>query len=57
MDRQTIATIQLDPEMASRYRDIPLLLDWVSGFYIFPVSNDISTSNDPLMPSSQMRIA
>ncbi|PVF97512.1 nucleotide-binding domain-containing protein [Serendipita vermifera] len=37
---QTIATVQLDTDMAKRYRDVPVLLDWATGFYIFPPNED-----------------
>jgi sarcosine oxidase/L-pipecolate oxidase len=34
---QTVATIQLSKEEAERYRDVPVVLDFRSGFYVFPV--------------------
>jgi len=34
---QTVATIQLSREEAERYRDVHVVLDFRSGFYIFPV--------------------
>lgn len=39
--RQSIATIQLTPEEAERYRSCPVVLDFTSGFYIFPVCSVI----------------
>lgn len=35
---QTIAQIQLTEEEAARYRDVPVLLNFHTGFYVFPVS-------------------
>jgi hypothetical protein len=35
--RQSTATIQLDQEEAACYRDVPVVLDFRSGFYVFPV--------------------
>ena len=40
-DRQTVATIQLTAEEGDRYRGCPVFLDFVSGFYIFPVSHQV----------------
>ena len=39
--RQTVATIQLTAEEGDRYRGCPVILDFVSGFYIFPVSRRV----------------
>jgi hypothetical protein len=36
--RQSIATIQLTPEEAEDYRKTPVVLDFRTGFYVFPVS-------------------
>jgi hypothetical protein len=36
--RQSIATIQLTPEEAEEYRKTPVVLDFRTGFYVFPVS-------------------
>ena len=35
--RHSIATIQLDQEEAACYRNVPVVLDFRSGFYVFPV--------------------
>ena len=37
--RQTVATIQLTPEEAEEYRKTPVVLDFRTGFYVFPVSS------------------
>lgn len=37
---QTVAMIQLTPEDAERYRSCPVVLDFGSGFYIFPPTAD-----------------
>jgi sarcosine oxidase / L-pipecolate oxidase len=35
--RQGLVTIQLTPEEAVQYKDVPVVLDFSSGFYSFPV--------------------
>lgn len=35
--RHAIATIQLTEEEAARYRDVPIVIDFRLGFYVFPV--------------------
>ena len=35
--RQCVAMIQLTPEEAVKYQDCPVVLDFKSGFYVFPV--------------------
>jgi len=37
---QTTAKIQLTEEEAARYRDVPVVLDFRSGFYVFPPTDD-----------------
>ncbi|KIM31480.1 hypothetical protein M408DRAFT_64585 [Serendipita vermifera MAFF 305830] len=37
---QTVATVRLEPEMAERYRQTPVLLDFSTGFYMFPPNDD-----------------
>ncbi|TFK51113.1 FAD dependent oxidoreductase [Heliocybe sulcata] len=37
---QSVAMIQLTPEEADRYRDCPVVLDFKSGFYVFPPNED-----------------
>ncbi|KAI0057880.1 FAD dependent oxidoreductase [Artomyces pyxidatus] len=37
---QSLATIQLSPEEADLYRKCPVVLDFVSGFYVFPPNKD-----------------
>jgi sarcosine oxidase/L-pipecolate oxidase len=37
--RQSIATIQLSSEETHNYRDCPVVLDFGSGFYVFPVNS------------------
>lgn len=32
-----MATIQLTPDEAARYKDVPVVLNYNTGFYIFPV--------------------
>jgi sarcosine oxidase/L-pipecolate oxidase len=41
--RQSVATIQLNHEEADKYRDCPVVLDFGSGFYIFPVRSSRTT--------------
>ena len=31
--------IQLTPEEAKTYKDVPVVLDYTTGFYMFPVRN------------------
>lgn len=35
-----MAMVQLSPEEAEIYKDCPVVLDFSSGFYIFPVSSE-----------------
>lgn len=37
---QSTATIQLDQEEAACYRNVPIVLDFRSGFYVFPPTDD-----------------
>ncbi|KZT39288.1 FAD dependent oxidoreductase [Sistotremastrum suecicum HHB10207 ss-3] len=37
---QCLATIQLSPSEAETYRNFPVILDWSSGFYVFPPNED-----------------
>ncbi|KAH9050938.1 FAD dependent oxidoreductase [Lactarius deliciosus] len=37
---QTVATIQLTPGEAARYKDVPVVLDFHTNFYIFPPNDD-----------------
>ncbi|KAI9508539.1 FAD dependent oxidoreductase [Russula earlei] len=37
---QTTATIQLTQEEAARYRNVPVVLDFRTGFYVFPPTDD-----------------
>ncbi|KAI9465297.1 FAD dependent oxidoreductase [Lactarius psammicola] len=37
---QTVATIQLTPDEAARYKDVPVVLDFHTNFYIFPPNDD-----------------
>ncbi|KAF8270483.1 FAD dependent oxidoreductase [Lactarius quietus] len=37
---QTVATIQLTPDEAARYRNVPVVLDFHTNFYIFPPNDD-----------------
>ncbi|KZS88241.1 FAD dependent oxidoreductase [Sistotremastrum niveocremeum HHB9708] len=37
---QCLATIQLSPSEAETYRNFPVILDWSSGFYVFPPNDD-----------------
>ncbi|KAI0036149.1 FAD dependent oxidoreductase [Vararia minispora EC-137] len=37
---QGLVTIQLTSEEAERYRDVPVVLDWSSGFYAFPPNHE-----------------
>ncbi|KAI0042630.1 FAD dependent oxidoreductase [Auriscalpium vulgare] len=37
---QSIATIQLTPDEGARYREVPIILDFSSGFYMFPPNQD-----------------
>ena len=41
-ERQSVATIQLTPEEAEEYRRTPVVLDFRTGFYVFPVSYYLS---------------
>lgn len=36
-----MAMIQLSPEEAEIYKDCPVVVDFSSGFYIFPVSSNL----------------
>ena len=40
--RQSVATIQLSEEEAEAYADVPAVLDYTTGFYVFPVCHVIS---------------
>jgi len=40
-NRQSLAMVQLSEEEALAYRDCPVVLDFSSGFYIFPVSSNV----------------
>ncbi|KAI0260175.1 FAD dependent oxidoreductase [Gloeopeniophorella convolvens] len=37
---QTVATVQLTDEEAARYRAVPVVLDFRTGFYVFPPNDD-----------------
>ncbi|KAH9067603.1 FAD dependent oxidoreductase [Lactarius vividus] len=37
---QTLVTIQLTPDEAARYKDVPVVLDFHTNFYIFPPNDD-----------------
>ncbi|KDQ20053.1 hypothetical protein BOTBODRAFT_27475 [Botryobasidium botryosum FD-172 SS1] len=37
---QCLATVRLNDEQAERHKDCPVLLDWSSGFYVFPPNED-----------------
>ncbi|THH18114.1 hypothetical protein EW146_g2820 [Bondarzewia mesenterica] len=37
---QSVATVKLTPEEADRYRQCPVILDFLSGFYMFPPNDE-----------------
>lgn len=44
---QSIATIQLSAAEAARYRESPVLLDFATGFYMFPVRHPAPLLSHP----------
>lgn len=40
---QTVGMVQLTPEEAREFQDVPVVMNWDTGFYVFPVSWTIWT--------------